>query len=321
MRVVVTGAAGFVGSALCDRLLDEGHDVVGLDRLSAYYSVDQKLDNLTHALRSSTFAFLEVDLLTANLRDVLADVDWVFHQAGQPGVRASWGSQFDGYVRDNVLATQKLLEAALGSGIKRFVNASSSSIYGNALHHPTSEDDPKSPVSPYGVTKYAAEQLCAAYAHSFDLPVVSLRYFTVFGPRQRPDMAINRMIAAAISETSEPFELYGDGTQVRDFTYVEDVVDANIRAALVDNVVGSVFNIAGGSAVNVNDLLEVVGRTVGRDVPVRRIPSQAGDVRRTGGAIEAAKSCLRWEPSVSLDAGIDWQVAWQMSRMRKRSDR
>lgn len=321
MRALVTGAAGFIGSTLVDRLLQDGHDVVGIDRLSDYYSIDQKRDNLAQSRCSSAFTFLEVDLLTTNLEKVLEGIDWVFHQAGQPGVRASWGTQFDEYVHDNVLATQRLLEASLAAKISRFINASSSSIYGNALHYPTSEDDPKSPVSPYGVTKYAAEQLCSAYAHNFELPIVSLRYFTVYGPRQRPDMAIRRMIDAAISEGAESFEVYGDGMQLRDFTFVDDVVDANIRAAAADHVIGSVLNIAGGSSVNVNDLIELVGRTVGREVPVRRNPPQAGDVRQTGGAVDAAKARLHWEPSVSLEAGIEHQVAWQVSRMSTRGDR
>ena len=232
MRALVTGAAGFVGSTLARRLLADGHDVVGVDSVNDYYDRQLKRANLGR-LASTGFQFVEADLNAVDLRSLLAGTEVVFHDAGQPGVRSSWGSEFDRYVTDNVRATQRLLEAALHADrLRRFVFASSSSVYGDAERYPTEETDRPQPLSPYGVTKLAAEHLCTLYARNHGLPTVSLRFFTVYGPRQRPDMAFTRF-CRAVSDGRQ-IEVYGTGEQVRDFTYVDDVVEANLQVGTAD---------------------------------------------------------------------------------------
>jgi UDP-glucuronate 4-epimerase len=227
MRALVTGGAGFIGSHLAQSLLDHGHQVRVVDNLSDYYEVDQKLDNLDQL--GDRADVRRGDLRTDDLGPLVEDCDVVFHQAAQPGVRLSWADGFEAYDTCNILATQRLLEACRGTALTRFVFASSSSVNGDAERYPTLEHDLPRPRSPYGVTKLAGEHLCALYAAAWGVPTVALRYFTVYGPRQRPDMAFHRLCQATI--TGEPFPLYGDGSQVRDFTYVEDVVAANLAAA------------------------------------------------------------------------------------------
>ena len=309
MRALVTGAAGFIGSTLCDRLVAEGHDVVGVDCFTPAYDTAVKAANVDALRRSDRFELLEVDLRTAPLEPIVEDADVVFHQAALAGVRASWDDRFAEYATHNVLATQRLLEAAKAADVRRFVYASSSSIYGNALSYPTDEGVTPAPFSPYGVTKLAGEHLCTAYAHNFGLPTVALRYFTVFGPRQRPDMGVHRLIRSALR--GEAFELYGDGSQQRELTYVDDVVDANVRAATSDVPPGFVCNIAGGSEVLLSTLIDLVGEVVGSPVPVRRVEAMPGDVRRNRGATDRAHQALGWAPTVSLRDGIERQLAWQ----------
>jgi nucleoside-diphosphate-sugar epimerase len=306
----VTGGAGFVGSNLAERLLDEGWSVRVVDSLTDYYNVEQKRHQIADLERRGAEVILE-DLGTTDLRKLLDDTDVVFHQAGQPGVRLSWASGFGVYNERNVGVTQRLLEACRQASLSRFVFASSSSVYGNAASYPTREIDPTRPHSPYGVTKLAAELLCGAYASNYGLPVTSLRYFTVYGPRQRPDMAIRRMIDAALTGT--PFPLYGDGSHVRDFTYVDDVVEANVLAAQADVPSGSVVNVAGGSSTTVAELLAVVGEAVGASVPVERLAEQPGDVHQTGGCTDLAQDLFGWSPAVGLRKGVEAQVAWQRS--------
>src|SRR5436190_5946353 len=221
MHCLVTGVAGFIGSHLAQALVAQGHEVVGVDCLTPYYGRLRKEANLREAASSGPFQFLELDLQDAKLAGVLRGADVVFHLAGQPGVRSSWGSSFADYVRNNVTVTQRLLEASERAGIRRFVYASSSSVYGNTARLPTTESDPCRPFSPYGVTKLAAENLCTAYADNGCVETVSLRYFTVYGPRQRPDMAFSRFISMALRGDTLP--LHAGGEQVRDFTYVDDV--------------------------------------------------------------------------------------------------
>lgn len=229
MTILITGVAGFVGSTLARRLLDMGESVVGIDAITDYYDVSLKRRNL-ESLQNDRFEFLEGDINTLNLDAIQPNVEYVFHQAGQPGVRASWGADFETYTASNVNATQKLLEAFKDSkSLKRFVYASSSSVYGNAETYPTNELVRPQPRSPYGVTKLAAEHLCSLYAANFGMPTVSLRYFTVYGPKQRPDMAFTRFLTCAIS--GRPISLFGTGNQIRDFTYIDDVIEANIAAA------------------------------------------------------------------------------------------
>lgn len=306
MRALVTGAAGFIGSHIVERLATSGWDVVGVDNLTPYYDVSQKRANLAEVHTRSGVAIDQVDLLTADLKVLLEGIDVVFHQAGQPGVRASW-DDFGSYTDQNVMATQRLLAAAPAS-LARFVFASSSSVYGNAMSYPTHEQMLPRPQSPYGVTKLAAEHLCGVYARTMGVPTVSLRYFTVFGPRQRPDMAMHRLIRAALVGT--PFPLYGSGEQVRDFTYVADVAEANIRAATADVAPGTVMNIAGGGATTLLEVISTIESLAGTPIDLERRGNQAGDVDRTGGSTEAARAALDWEPSVSLPEGLAQQIEW-----------
>lgn len=312
MKALVTGAAGFVGSALVDRLVDGGDVVVGVDCFTDYYNPAAKRQNLERASRSDAFVLHELDLRTDHLDALLADVDVVFHLAAQPGVRLSWDEGFEMYDTCNVLATQRLLEACRRSDVQRVVYASSSSVYGNAVRYPVTEDMLPAPHSPYGVTKLAAEHLCGLYAANYHLSVVSLRYFTVYGPRQRPDMAIHRLVEAALG--GDPFPLYGDGSHVRDFTFVGDVVDANVRAARADVSGGVVLNVCGGGSTRMSDLIDAVSAAVGRDVQVHQLPEQPGDVHRTGGDSAKAAELLGWTPTTTLVDGIALQAEWHRRR-------
>lgn len=310
MNALITGIAGFVGSTLAERLVADGWNVVGVDSVTPYYDVSQKRQNLEAVVAAGAIVH-DLDLRTADLSVLLDEADVVFHQAGQPGVRASW-AEFDSYVEHNVLVTQRLLEALRRHPVSRLVYASSSSVYGNAPSYPTSEDTLPRPQSPYGVTKLAAEHLAGVYARNWGVPTVSLRYFTVYGPRQRPDMATHRLVEAAIDQT--PFPLFGTGEQIRDFTFVGDIVEANLLAAASDVEPGSVFNIAGGGSTTLNHVIETVGRLVGKRVPLDRLPSEAGDVWRTGGSFDAATAQLGWQPVVGIEDGLARQVEWHLLR-------
>lgn len=314
---LVTGAAGFIGSHLAERLLRDGRRVVGVDCFSDYYPPTVKRATAEGLRLHEGFDLREIDLASAPaevLSALLDDVDVVFHLAGQPGVRRSWSEGFDSYVEHNVVATQRLLEACRQQPLRRFVYASSSSVYGQASSYPTYETDLPRPHSPYGVTKLAGEHLCSVYAANERIPTVSLRYFTVYGPRQRPDMAIHRLIEAALGGT--PFPLYGTGEQVRDFTFVSDVVEANVLASTAGVEPGSVMNIAGGSIVSLAELLATVGELAGRPVEVAHRPKQAGDVDRTSGSIDSAQALLEWKPSVALEDGLGLQLGWHREMRR-----
>lgn len=317
MTVVVTGAAGFIGSTLVDELLDDGERVIGIDCFTAYYSAKAKWTNISDALSHPNFSLIEADLRFDDLVPILTDVELVFHQAAQPGVRLSWANGFNEYDSCNVLATQRLLEAAIAAGVRRVVYASSSSIYGNATEYPVHETDLPRPHSPYGVTKLAAEHLCELYAANYDLDVVSLRYFTVYGPRQRPDMAIYRLLESGI--TGDAFPLYGDGTQVRDFTYVHDVVQANLQAATATVARATVLNVCAGGSTPMDELVEVTSAAVGKAIRIDRRPAKVGDVSRTGGDNTKARELLGWEAKVSLVAGIAYQADWQRQQHARRS--
>jgi nucleoside-diphosphate-sugar epimerase len=307
MQCLVTGCAGFIGSTLTDALLARGDGVRGVDSFTDYYDPARKHDHLRGASANEHFELIKADLADADLGSLLEGVDVVFHLAGQPGVRVSWSDGFPLYVSRNVLATQRLLEAARGAELSRVIYASSSSIYGNAASYPVVETDLPRPHSPYGVTKLAAEHLCSLYAENWDLPAVSLRYFSVYGPRQRPDMGFSRFLAAI--DAGQPIPIYGTGDQVRDFTYVGDVVAATIAAAITPLDPGTVCNVAGGSEVSVNELVPLFAEVTGREVEVVHEPSQPGDVDRTGGSIDLARSLLSWEPEVALLEGLAAQYA------------
>jgi UDP-glucuronate 4-epimerase len=312
VRALVTGAAGFIGSTITDALLARGDRVLGVDCYTPYYDRASKEANLAGARRSERFELAEVDLRTGDIDALLDGVDVVFHQAAQAGVRLSWSDGFADYDGHNILATQRLLEGAKRAGGTKIVYASSSSVYGNAAAYPTSETDLPRPHSPYGVTKLAAEHLCNLYAANWKLPTVSLRYFTVYGPRQRPDMAMHRLLVAALDGAS--FPLYGDGSAIRDFTFVDDAVAANLAAADTDCEPGTVLNIAGGSSIAMSHLLALAAEVVGRAPLIDRQPNQPGDVARTGGTIERAQQVLGWHPSVSLRDGIAAQAEWHRAR-------
>ncbi|WP_437673419.1 NAD-dependent epimerase/dehydratase family protein [Sorangium sp. So ce131] len=307
MRCLVTGVAGFIGSHLAERLIELGHEVLGVDRFADYYGRELKDGNLARLRGEARFSLSTADLATADLRPLLSGREVVFHQAAQAGVRPSWGQSFEGYLRDNVLATQRLLEAARARGeVRKLVYASSSSVYGDTDDVPMRESSRTAPYSPYGVTKLAAEHLCELYRRNFGLPTVSLRYFTVYGPRQRPDMAFHRFIAAILK--GEAIRLHGDGEQTRDFTYVSDAVQANL-GAMEGGAVG-VFNIGGGSRVSLNEALGQLAELAG-PVRVERGEPQAGDVRHTLADTAAARAALGYVPRVALRDGLAAQVAWQ----------
>jgi nucleoside-diphosphate-sugar epimerase len=303
MRCLVTGVAGFVGSHLAERLLADGHEVCGIDAFINYYDRSIKERNLEGPRSWHTFTFVEGNLVDAPLLPLLEGVDWVFHQAAQAGVRASWGNEFTRYTECNVDATQRLLETVrhLG-GIKRVVYASSSSVYGDVSELPLHEDAQLHPYSPYGVTKLAAEHLCTLYHRNFGVPTVSLRYFTVYGPRQRPDMAFHRFCKSIILD--KPIHIYDDGNQTRDFTYIADVVEANIQAAQAEAAIGQVINIAGGSRVTLRNVVEILEAITGTNLQIVYEARQHGDVRHTFADTHRARQLLDYRPNVQLIAGL-----------------
>lgn len=307
MRIVVTGAAGFIGSWLSEKLLALGHEVTGIDCLTDYYPPSVKRKNIEGALKNPRFTFLEQDLLETNLAEILRGCEVIFHQAAQPGVRASWGRYFETYTNNNVMATQRLLEAAKELPIKRFVFASSSSVYGDADTIPVSEQEPARPVSPYGVTKLAAENLCRLYHRNFGVPTVALRYFTVFGPRQRPDMAFHKFIKAMIRDEAIP--IFGNGEQTRDFTFIEDAVDANVLA-MKKGRSGAVYNIGGGSRIALNDAIKLLENIIGKKARRNESASQKGDVLHTWSDTTLAQTELGFKPQHDVEEGMRKEVEW-----------
>ncbi len=310
MNVVVTGAAGFIGSTLVDRLVAAGDDVVAVDALHGPRHPDTREANLKRAIESPNVRFRPVDLLEADLGHLFSGVDTIFHLAGRPGVQTSWGRGFDDHLRHNTFASHLLLTAARVAGVRRVVVASSSSVYGPVPSGSVAETRAPTPVSPYGVSKLAVEHVAAVEAER-GLSVVCLRYFSVYGPRQRPDMAPFKVIDAALG--GSPFTLFGDGRQARDLTFVADVVDATLRAGVADLESGTVINVGGERPVALNEVVAEVARLVGHDVPVERGPRPPGDPDRTAADVSRARALLGWTPTTSLSDGLAHQIAWQRS--------
>ena len=305
MRIVLTGAAGFIGSHLGERLVAEGNEVIGIDAFTDFYERSAKEANLARLLATPGFELVEADLRDDDIDDQLDGADVIVHLAAQPGVRDSWGRGFDVYVGHNVLATQRVLDAAVRRGVDRVVFASSSSIYGAAESLPTPEEVAPLPISPYGVTKVTGESLLNAYGR-LGISYAALRFFTVYGPRQRPDMAIRRFISAAL--TGDPVPLFGTGRQQRDFTYVGDIVDATTR--IIETGVEGAFNLGGANPIALNDLLDVIEDVVGRPVPLDRRPGLAGDPPSTSASITRAAEAFGYSPKVRIAEGIAREKEW-----------
>lgn len=311
MRVLITGAAGFIGSHLAEACLARGWDVTAIDSLTTYYSPTDKVRNSEAFASHPNCLYLEQDLLDVDLESLVRDVQVVYHLAAQAGVRASWGQGFDTYTQLNVTVLQRLLEASRNAtNLSKFVFASSSSVYGDAEALPTSEDQILRPISPYGATKALGEHLCYLYFRAFGLPTVALRYFSVFGPRQRPDMGFHRLIEAGISGAA--FPLYGDGTQTRDFTYVSDIVNATLSAAerAPD---GAVLNIGGGARISMIDAIDIIKQSFPA-LRIDQLASGRGDARDTGADIARAEALIGYKPEFTVKTGLEQQMDWHRAR-------
>lgn len=307
VRCLVTGAAGFIGSHLCEWLLGKGYLVTGVDAFIPYYARSLKEGYIAPSLASPNFTFYERDLRTSELSQLLEGVEVVFHLAAMPGLMRSW-SDFDHYVSCNLQATQRLLEAARDAGLKHFIYGSTSSVYGR--YATGNEETPLAPVSPYGVTKVSAEHLCQAYASNYALPLTILRFFSVYGPRQRPDMAYHRFIEALLR--GRPITIYGDGEQRRSNTYIDDCVRGMLLAfEAPERSVGEIFNIGGGEVVTINQVLGLMTELAGRSPQISYAPARPGDQRYTEADIRKAEHLLGYVPTTPVAAGLRAQMAWQ----------
>lgn len=307
MTLLVTGVAGFIGSHLAERLLKEGFEIIGVDSFLNYYPRQIKENNLNGLINNPKFKFIEGDLLSLNLNEILSQVEGVFHQAAIPGIRASWGKNFNQYVENNVIGTQVLLESSKDTRIKKFIYASSSSVYGDADELPIKETSHTNPVSPYGVSKLSGEHLTTLYFKGYGIPTVSLRYFTVYGPRQRPDMGFHKFISAIIS--GKEIEIYGTGEQTRDFTFIDDAVEANLQAFLRGKE-GEIYNIGGGSRIGLIRAIKAIEEISGEKARLKYTEPQRGDARHTYADISKAKRDLGYNPKVDIYEGLKRHYEW-----------
>jgi len=324
MKFLVTGSAGFIGSHLAEKLVKKGFDVIGVDCFVDYYPRRMKKKNLEWLKTQPNFTFFESDLFTCNLDSIIQSSSklnepnkpnnsiTIFHLAAQAGVRASWGENFEIYTKNNIQVTQKLLEWAKERNIKKFIYASSSSVYGDCEELPEKEDSILKPVSPYGVTKLAGENLCYLYWKNFRLPTVALRYFTVYGPRQRPDMAFHKFIKAMLN--NQEIKIYGDGNQTRDFTYIDDIIKAHILALDAPN--GEVFNIGGGKRITVNSVIKILERLLNKKAKIKYIEPQKGDVKDTFASIIKAREILNYIPETKFEEGLKKEIEWYKKQVK-----
>jgi len=312
MRVLVTGVCGFIGSSLSERLLNEGFSVTGVDSFNDYYPRRIKENNIRGLIEHPEFEFIEADILNFGWDKVIDEVEGVFHQAAVAGVRASWGHKFDQYVENNVLGTQRLLEACKERNLNKFIYASSSSVYGDTDELPIRETSPTNPVSPYGVTKLAGEHLAALYYKGYGVPTVSLRYFTVYGPRQRPDMAFHKFISAVMK--GEPITIYGNGEQTRDFTFIHDAVEANI-AAFKNGKEGEIYNIGGGSTIRLIDAIKIIEEITGKEANLEFAEPQRGDARHTFSDVSKAKMDFGYSPKTEVKIGLEKHYLWLLKNL------
>lgn len=306
---LITGVAGFIGSHLAERLIKENYYVIGIDSFEDYYPRWMKEENIKDLLAFPRFKLIENNLLNFDLYEILSNVNYIFHEAAQAGVRSSWGNSFSIYTNNNILATQRLLESAKDFPLKKFIYASSSSVYGDAKEYPLKEDMICKPISPYGVSKLAGENLCYLYWKNYKIPIVSLRYFTVYGPRQRPDMAFHRFIKTILEERE--IEVYGDGNQTRDFTYISDIIDANILAMNCPD--GEIFNIGGGSRVELKEAINIIEELTGINAKIRFTSYQKGDVKDTFADLAKANNLMNYKPKVGLKDGLKKEIEWAKS--------
>ena len=307
MNILVTGAAGFVASHLCEKLISQGHHVTGIDSFLDYYPRWIKERNLQELKNSKQFRFLEQNLLEADWDNLLKETDILYHLAAQAGVRASWSKNFLIYTKNNIEATQFMLEKARGKKLKKFVYASTSSVYGDTPEIPMKEDSVVRPVSPYGVTKLAAEHLCYLYWKNFGIPCVSLRFFTVYGPRQRPDMGFYKFILAALEK--RPILIFEDGNQTRDFTYIDDIVNGTVLAG-EKGIDGESYNIGGGTRIALNEALQLLEEIMGTPIERKFAEKQKGDMRHTFASTERIRKDVGYSPQVSLREGLTREYEW-----------
>jgi len=310
MKYVITGCAGFIGSSISEELVNAGQNVIGIDSFTDYYSRNLKENNIKNIINKSNFQFKELDLVIDELSPLFEKVDFVIHLAAYPGVRYSWDKNFESYTRNNILATQRLLETLKKTKVKRIVYSSSSSIYGDSKVIPFKEEESKpSPRSPYGVSKLAGEHLFQAYYRTLGLPITILRYFTVYGPRQRPDMAFNRFIE--LINKNQEIEIFGDGQQIRSFTYIEDVVKATIRSAQAD-CIGEIINIGNNDTISLKDSIRIIEELIEKEARIKYQPKALGDVKNTAADLTKANKLLDYETKTTIKEGLRKQIETQL---------